>query len=97
MTVTVARACPVHGPQVVWWEYAADLENPRSPHVYECLIHTGEGVDGACGLELGREREYIPLAAALDAVREETKGYSDRPRRVVELVERRLRRTRKAA
>lgn len=93
--IVITRACPLHGPQTAWRQYQADLDNPRSARVFECVVSLG--TTDVCGLELGREREYIPLAAALDAVREETKGYGDRPRRVVELVERRLRRTRKAA
>lgn len=90
MTIVVLRNCPMHGPQSSWHEYPTDLENPRSARVYECDY--GLGFEGACGLQLGHPREWVPLAAVLEAVREETKHYSDRPRRVVELVEKRLRR-----
>lgn len=93
MTVVVLRHCAIHGWQSTWTAQPRDLDNPRSPLVHHCHILTPVE---ECGLELGRPVEYVSLSAVLDAVREETRGYSDRPRRVVELVEKRLRRSRKA-
>lgn len=88
--IVVLRSCAQHGPQSHWREIPRDLENPRSPRIYECEF---PGVyDGTCGLELGRAREYVSLPAVLEAVLAEAKPYTDKPRRVVEKVERRLRR-----
>lgn len=94
MTIVVLRHCPLHGMQSCWEKAWIDPDRHHLGHEYRCLITTDQL---PCDLILGDPREYASLTAVRDAIGEETKGYSDRPRRVVELVEKRLRRTARGA